>query len=774
MGPSPPATIAGLFVAAVAQHQSGAIAEAERRYRHILTLFPAHADSLHNLGLIAFHGGNAASAVDLIGKAIRIDDQVPEYHYNIALAFHTLRLIDQAAAHLERAIEIRGAYPAAHLNLGNVRREQGRLADAVTCYERALALNPNSAATHVNLGNALVEQGRHDAAIKHYRQTLLLEPNNAEAHAGLGGALMATDRVDEAVFHFESAAALRPDLPETFENLAKAQIRLGKPNEAIHAAARALELEETPQRREFLGHCMKRIRFTADDGDRFRNLLLRAFIESWSRPRTLIGACISVIKLNGTIKDGIMRADAVWPARLPMADLFGGSTAVALSRDELLLLLLECGPITDLGLERLLTNFRQAMLTAAAAGATPDERLLGLCCAVARQCFINEYIFSVTEVEAEQARHLRTALQQSLIKGEPCPPLWLAAVGSYFPLHALANVETLPGRSWPRCVGLLIAQQIEVPARERRIAATLPMITAIEGTVSRAVRQQYEESPYPRWAKPGPPQQPRIISQRLSKETSDVLIAGCGTGLSTVEFALSARQARILAIDLSIASLSYAKRAAQDFGLTNVEFAQADILNLGSVGREFDFIDSSGVLHHLADPWEGWRVLLSLLRPGGIIQVGLYSEIARRNIVAARALTAERGYQPTPQDIRRCREDIMASEEPLLKSVIQWDDFFTSSECRDLLFHVQEIRVTLPEIKAFLAANGVNFAGFNLDPTVLQLFSARFPDRTALTDLDCWHAFETEAPNTFAGMYQFWVQKPPLPQGVGISISTEH
>ncbi len=68
-------------------------------------------------------------------------------------------------------------------------------------------------------------------------------------------------------------------------------------------------------------------------------------------------------------------------------------------------------------------------------------------------------------------------------------------------------------------------------------------------------------------------------------------------------------------------------------------------MELGSIGRTFDFIDVSGVLHHMADPWQGWRVLLSLLRPGSTMQVGLYSELARQHVVAARKLIAERGYQ---------------------------------------------------------------------------------------------------------------------------------
>jgi hypothetical protein len=48
-------------------------------------------------------------------------------------------------------------------------------------------------------------------------------------------------------------------------------------------------------------------------------------------------------------------------------------------------------------------------------------------------------------------------------------------------------------------------------------------------------------------------------------------------------------------------------------------------------------------------------------------------------------------------------------------------------------------------------------------------FAARFPEQAAmsgldrwrtLTDLDRWHTFETERPDTFAGMYRFWVHKP--------------
>jgi hypothetical protein len=54
----------------------------------------------------------------------------------------------------------------------------------------------------------------------------------------------------------------------------------------------------------------------------------------------------------------------------------------------------------------------------------------------------------------------------------------------------------------------------------------------------------------------------------------------------------------------------------------------------------------------LADPPAGWRTLLSLLRPGGLMRVGLYGELARRDVVAARAFIAEQGYRPSADDRR--------------------------------------------------------------------------------------------------------------------------
>jgi tetratricopeptide (TPR) repeat protein/SAM-dependent methyltransferase len=768
-----PGTIAVQFNAAVALHQRGALAEAERRYRTILAQSPRHADSLHNLGVIVLNAGNAAAAAELLEKAIAADNRKAEYHYNIALAYHALGRVEQAAPHLERAIGLRGDYALAHLNLGNIRREQGRVEEAMACYERALKLTPNLPEARFNLANMLADQKRFDAAIANYRTVLTLAPNYAEAHLRLGAAILAQGQPREAIPHIEHSLTLKPDLTGAHEELATAHMSAGAVQSAVVAAARALQLNETETAKTLFAQCVAAGNFTTDPGGRFQDLVRRAVAEAWAAPREFSAVCISLIKLDGRISEWIARANAAWPERLPVREILEGPLLPALAENKLLRTVLACDPIADIGIERLIANVRHGLLCSLTAkdarAAEPEPGQLDFYCAIARQCFVNQYVFSMTEAEIAQAKSLRDSVEQALASGAAISPFAVAVIGAYFPLHGIANAERLRERDWPPAVRELLTQQIEEPAEELKIKSAFPALTAIEDEVSRIVREQYEEDPYPRWIKGGPPAQPAILDRRPAP-ISDVLIAGCGTGFFTLGFARKAPQARFLAVDLSLSSLAYAKRMANALGVTNIEFAQADIMKLGALDHSFDFIDSSGVLHHMAEPWAGWRTLLSLLRPDGIMQIGLYSELARRSVVAARALIAERGFKPLPDDIRRLREIIAAAkDDSLLKSISQWGDFFTISECRDLLFHPQEHRTTLPEIKKFLADNDLRFAGFILDAMTSDRFARRYPELASLTgkarfeafaDLDRWHDFESEYPDTFASMYRFWVHKP--------------
>src|SRR5205085_12421255 len=106
------------------------------------------------------------------------------------------------------------------------------------------------------------------------------------------------------------------------------------------------------------------------------------------------------------------------------------------------------------------------------------------------------------------------------------------------------------------------------------------------------------------------------------------------------------------------------------------------------------------------------------------------------------------------------RQDLVESAiAPRLQNFMRSMDFFNISGCRDLFFHVQEHRLDLPQIKSFLDEHALEFLGFVLEPQQLQKFQRRFPGDTSATNLDFWHTFETEHPDFFASMYNFWIQK---------------
>ena len=145
------------------------------------------------------------------------------------------------------------------------------------------------------------------------------------------------------------------------------------------------------------------------------------------------------------------------------------------------------------------------------------------------------------------------------------------------------------------------------------------------------------------------------------------------------------------------------------------------------------------------------------------MKVGLYGEAERQDIVSGRSLIAEMGYTASPKDIRQCRQDIISMAEDKnskMATICSRPDFFCLSNCRDLLFHVQEHRFTLPQIEEALKDLNLKFLGFEMrNQSTLSRFKESHPNSNALTSLSLWHKFELDNPDTFGSMYQFWCQK---------------
>ncbi len=161
--------------------------------------------------------------------------------------------------------------------------------------------------------------------------------------------------------------------------------------------------------------------------------------------------------------------------------------------------------------------------------------------------------------------------------------------------------------------------------------------------ITEQVQFQYEQYPYPdidpQIEKPN-----MLVSCHLSlmcdliwagkKSPAGlrVLDAGCGTGSPLTAIALAYPDTEIVGIDFSESSLNKARLLAGRFNLKNVRFYNIAVEKVSELGLRFDFIISSGVLHHLKDPAQGLKALNETLDPQGAISIMLYGKYGRAGI----------------------------------------------------------------------------------------------------------------------------------------------
>ncbi len=559
---------------------------------------------------------------------------------------------------------------------------------------------------------------------------------------------------------------------EELNVLASELIAKGMLADAMKACIRSLRAEETPAAKALFVRLVKM--GTNYNNGLVRQYLIRALTDPWCRTGQLVPASLALIKSNRDVGQCIERAVASWPTPLSKEDLFGTAGLAALATDDLLTAVLENTPAAGLDFEHFLTLARRALLLDVLASQSPekaDSLLVRFCCAIARQCYVNEYVYTCATEEYDGVARLRDAISTRIAEAMHVPGAWVAAFACYSPLSLLPDCQRLAGGMTAPPLAGLFSQQVREPVLESNYRTTLKKLTPIDDETSRLVGTQYEEYPYPRWVRSPSTDGSVSFSAFLASELGlksprfarqndniDVLIAGCGTGQQSIQTAQRFPAAKILAVDLSAASLAYAKRKTRELGIVNIEYAQADILKLESIGKTFDFIQCVGVLHHLEDPAAGWRVLRSILRPGGVMHIGLYSELARRDIAAAQDLIVAQGYEATTEGIRQFRLDLQLVDRwRPFRSLTTLEDFYDTSGCRDLLFHAKEHRFTLRQIKESLAELELDFLRFNVDLAVQERFALQFPGELAQADLNCWTQFEVENPSAFLGMYNFYV-----------------
>ena len=765
-----------------------------------------------------FHDANREDEADRKADAVQCYDQalsfIPEFSsasYNRGLIFLEIGIFEAAIESFDLALKSRPTHGNSWNNRGNALHELGRLPEAIQSFTEAIKCSPQSAEFYHNRANSIYGIGDLEAALADLEAAITLRPEGSHYYVARGNIIFEKGLLSEALHNFELGLTFDPGNIRAALNKAVTLIRMcrlteadsvlcqlvlvssnlrhlaiayrgliafraGKIDESIDYYSKSFEIQDSPEAR--VGFCQAiKLASPVSVLNDIRALLVRAFDEAWSAPLDL-AQCLTRVVLNDEKLRQVLITLSQQDKDIGIIHFNDWQIALQeLAKDPLILRLLAMTVVPSIELEGIFSGIRRHLLDQITRGQVDEANqssLLEFYSALARQCFINEYIYSFSPHEERLVSKLRDKVESDLCGGVG-PKQWhVICLALYMPLYELEGAVKLLEWDFSPIVDALIVDVIEAPREEERLKTSIQILTPITNHVSKLVRSQYEENPYPRWVELGRAFLPISLKEYLQSKfphleardfqyhgTLDALVAGCGTGRHPIALAESIPDLKILAIDLSLASLGYALRKANERQVGSIHFAQADLLAMSHIDERFDVIECVGVLHHLDQPDNGLAVLSGLLKSGAYMRIGLYSDRGRIAVRQATNFVKTMGFGVNVDDIRSARQAIIAAkDQPFTQELFQFTDFYSMSECRDLLFHVQEHRFTIPEIAAMLKRHNLQFIGFEGDTPEFLRLQSEMPHHSPDETLDTWHKIERDNPELFSSMYQFWVRKP--------------
>ena len=189
-----------------------------------------------------------------------------------------------------------------------------------------------------------------------------------------------------------------------------------------------------------------------------------------------------------------------------------------------------------------------------------------------------------------------------------------------------------------------------------------------------------------------------------------VLVAGCGTS-QAAKHALRQPACHVVGIDISETSVRHTETLKRKYHLTNLEVYQLPVERAGELGRSFDEIVCTGVLHHLADPDAGLRALRDVLKPDGAMHLMVYAAYGRAGVYMLQDYCRRLGIGNTEKEIRDLANTLRAlpQDHPLARLLGESADFRSQAGLADALLHPRDRAYTVPELFDFLERAGLVF-----------------------------------------------------------------
>ena len=609
-------------------------------------------------------------------------------------------------------------------------QKSNNLKEAVNLYKKIIEFKPNHVPTLLNLGNLFHQNGNLNKAKYYYEKLLLTNSQNSQLIYNLAIIFFRLNDLKNSLYYFDKLIQIDPHIKYLRYNLRN-----------VMRSKNILDLKKTDQE---LVQDLFLFLFRAKDID-----------------HSVISKNVLFFLYNKEELKDLNNEE----------NLLSKNLIKNLIEKEVFHLFLQKTILIENNLEKTLTIIRrEILLKKNNDNFFKNEKHKNFLISLAEQCWLNEYIWFETKNELTEIKFLKEKIE----KDPKINELEIAILACYLPLNSLniINAKLINYVSDNAYFNDLINVQIKEPIEEIELKKNIKSISEFKNKISKEVREQYEKNPYPRWRYCNQLYavnhehdlnyqiRPNKVNFEKKSEKINILLAGCGTGKHLINIG-KYENSNILAVDLSLASIAYAKRKVKEFNYNNIQFLHADILDLNNLEQKFDVIESVGTLHHMENPTEGLKSLLEVLKPNGVLKLGLYSELAREEIVSLIEIIKKRNFEPDIIGIRAIREFILSQNKSSnLYNSIFTQDFYSTSRIRDLLFHVQEHRFTIPTLIKIFRDFNLEFVGFSFGNYFTKhQYSKLFPDDKKMINLENWNEFEIKYPSTFLGMYQFYVRK---------------
>jgi SAM-dependent methyltransferase len=242
--------------------------------------------------------------------------------------------------------------------------------------------------------------------------------------------------------------------------------------------------------------------------------------------------------------------------------------------------------------------------------------------------------------------------------------------------------------------------------------------------VVKEIRDFYERYPYPRpvdsldkYRRLWQDRQRRRADYHLFwpaksyQEDHSILIADCGTS-QAAKHATRWPAAQVTGIDFSATSVRCTEELKRKYNLNNLQVHQLPIERVNDLGKSFDQIICTGVLHHLADPVAALKALRNVLKPDGAMHLMVYAPYGRTGIYMLQEFGRRIGIHATDEDIRDLIIALKALPpgHPLEYLLREAPDFRQEAELADALLNPQDRAYSVPQLMDLINRGGMKFS----------------------------------------------------------------